>query len=163
MTENPHRVSQNEAALSPPPRWPWWLTATSPRQALKTLIGPTLLIVPILLRTNRSEPRWLPWVSVLLIAYWVGSVVATIVALRRHPNLQYATHQPRPLGRSTRHRYAVATLIGLALAVIAVVVALLVETSFAWLAPLTIGLLTLWSFAQLARPLLDRHAASGTR
>ena len=91
---------------------------------------------------------------------FTGCAVASVVALRRNPNLRNVTRQRRPVGRSTRHTYAVATLIGVGAVLIALVVALVVQAPFAWLALSAAAVLTLIYFGQLGRPLLDLQSAA---
>ena len=154
MPSNRRKTSLNEAELSSAPRWPWWLVARSPRQVLIALVGPAILAVVALVTppTNRSYWSWLNWVFLLFIVYLVGCAVASVVALRRNPNLRNATRQRRPVGRSTRHMYAVATLIGVGVVLIALVVALVVQAPFAWLVLSGAAVLTLICFGQLGRP-----------
>lgn len=162
MTNNRHRTMLNGASLSSAPRWPWWLVGRSPRQVLIALVGPTILAVVALVTppTNRPYTSWLHWVFLLFIVYLVGCAVASVVALRRDPNLRNATRQRRPVGRATRHLYAVATLIGVAVVLIALVVALIVQAPIAWLVLSAAAVLTLLCFGQVGRPLLDLQSAA---
>lgn len=158
MTSKREHANQDEALVSPSPRWPWWLTGTSPRQVLAGMV-PTVLISVAWAVADRPRPLWLQWLLPAMIHCQLGCAVASVVALRLHPSLKNATHQRRPLGRSTRHRYAVSVLLGIALVLIAALIAVVTKLLFAWLVLAVIAVLTMLSFTQLGRPLLEPNVA----
>ena len=161
LTDTRHGTTQEDVVRSSTPRWPWWLVGRSTKQVLTGMIGPTVSAVVILLRLNNTPyPSLLRWAFLLMIIVTLGCAVASILALRRNTNLKNATHQRRPIAPTTRHLYAVATLVGVAVLVIVLVVALVVQTLFAWIALAATAALTLLFFAQLGRPLPDLQAAS---
>ena len=163
VTSNRRQAVLNEPTVSSVPRWPWWLVARSPRQVLIVSVAPVVMPVLVLVNpTNTPYPSWLHWVALLMIVYLAGCAVASVVGLSRDPELRNASRQRRPVGRSTRHLYAVATLSGVAVVLLALVVALVVQTAFAWLALSVASVLTLMCFGQLGRPLVGVKPTAST-
>ena len=80
--------------------------------------------VVVILSGTRSDLNPLAWVAFLLLpGVMIGSGIATVVTLRRHPEMQHATRQRRHLTPATRRRYVIATLATGVLAAAAFVVA----------------------------------------
>jgi hypothetical protein len=127
--------------------------ATSVGQAVLTMSA--LIVVSIAaLATGWSDLPPLLRVAFLLVsAVMLGCGIATIVTLRRNPEMRTATRQRRPLDESGRRRYVVATLIGTVIAMAGFVVAGLTQTSAAWLVVAAAVLATLACFLQIGRPL----------
>lgn len=141
------------------PRRRWWQVGTSVGQTL-LLMGLPLLAIPGLIS---GWSKLFFWMQLGLVLLYLGVTVcgiATIVALRRHPELKLATPRQWPIDRSTRRRYSVATLVGSGLAVLSFVVAVLVQTSLAWMAFAVIVVLTFLCLAQVGRPLIVRDPAT---
>lgn len=154
MAVNPDPVANDGSELQQPPRRRWWQLGTSVGQTLLVMLGLTLLAIPGLVNGWSKLYVWLQLVFVLVYVGMLLCGVATVGTLRRHPEMRHATPQLRPVERSTRRRYAVATLIGAVLALVSLVAAVLIQTPAAWVTFVVIGLMAFFCLMQLGRPLV---------
>lgn len=155
MTVNPDRMA-SDGRGRPLPRKRWWQLGTSVGQTLLVMLGLTLLALPGMIN---GWTKLFIWLQIGFILLYVGVLVcgiATIVLLRRHPEMQQATAQQKPLDRTTRRRHAVATLGGFGLALLSFVAAVLLQTPIVWIAFVIIGVVTFFCLVQLGRPLIAR-------
>jgi ABC-type multidrug transport system permease subunit len=142
-----------------PPRQPWWQTATSVGQAVGNISALILLSIGIILGGTRSGLNPLLWVAfVVLSGVLIGSGIATIVTLRRHPEMQHATRQRRHLTPAARRRYVIATSVTGVLTAAAFVVAGLIQTPTAWSVCGVAAIATFVCFLQVGRPLTEANA-----
>lgn len=135
------------------PRKPWWLLGTSVGQVVLILSGQLTVGILAVFSAIRSDKPIVFSVFLVLLIGLVGCGIASIVALRRHPEMQRAVQQRRTLGPVARRRYAVITVIGFGLAMLSFLVAGLSQASFAWIVVMVTGAATVFCFVQLGRPL----------